>query len=137
MFRTLYATSIVEVTHQMISVGIWAIGPGSGVGQSAGAGSPFTNYIAGVAAYSFGVGVLVTLLLVGAFLILNLGLLSKREEDRTGARDPSDVGFLKNTNWPQQPYERTALPAEEEDYDLASNPPPGPREEGQGQEKAA
>lgn len=87
--------------------------PGSGVGHSVGAGSPFSDYGMGIAIYSFLTGVLVTGLLLGAFLVLNLGLMSKREEDRVGKRNPSDVGILKEAVWPEEPYERTVLPAEE------------------------
>jgi hypothetical protein len=61
------------------------------------------------------IGVLVTFLLLGAFLVLNLGLMSKRDEDRVGGRTPSDVGFLKNTNWPQEKEERRRLPADDEE----------------------
>jgi hypothetical protein len=98
--------SVLEVVTQL---------PGSGPGHSAGAGSPFTSYDAGLVAYAFIAAVLVFGLLGGAFLIINLGLLSKRPEDRTGKRTPSDLGILKHRVWPEVPYERAALPAEEED----------------------
>lgn len=89
--------------------------PGSGVGKSAGAGSPFSTYTAGVLIYGILVGVLVAGLLLGAFLILNLGLLSKRPGDRIGSRTPSDLGILKSELWPQAPYEKTSLPADEQE----------------------
>jgi hypothetical protein len=87
--------------------------PGSGPGESAGAGSPFTTYMAGVAIYSLIIGALVTILLGAGLLIVNLGLLSKRPEDRTGGRNPSDLGILKSNTWPEAPYEQNLLPAEE------------------------
>lgn len=89
--------------------------PGSGVGGSAGAGSPVTDYVASVIIYTFLAAVLVTLLLLSAFLILNLGLMSKRPEDRTGGRSPSDPAFLKSNLWPEEAYEKNILPAEESD----------------------
>ncbi len=85
------------------------------MGESLGAGSPFTNYTAAVVIYVLLAGVLITGLLLGAFLLINLGLLSKRQEDRTGHRDPSDLGVLRGEVWPQEPEERTRLPAEEND----------------------
>jgi hypothetical protein len=89
--------------------------PGGGIGNSVGAGSPFTTYTAGVLVYGILVGFLVSVLLIGAFLILNLGLLSKRREDRIGNRTPSDVGLLKYEIWPDTPYESRTLPAEEDE----------------------
>jgi hypothetical protein len=48
-------------------------------------------------------------------LVINFGLLSKREQDRTGHRDPSDVALLNKTLWPEdRPVSRAILPAEEE-----------------------
>lgn len=94
-----------------------AIEPGGGRGQSVGAGSPFTDYTARVTVYVFLVGLLVTTVLLGGFLILNLGLLSKRPEDRVGERDPSDLGLLKTQTWPEAPYQRKKLPAEDEGYE--------------------
>jgi hypothetical protein len=75
--------------------------------------SPFSDNTAGVVAYVLIVGLLFALMLVGAFLVLNLGLLSRRREDRTGGRAPSDLGVLKNSSWPEAPYEERMLPAEE------------------------
>ncbi len=90
--------------------------PGSGVGQSAGAGSPFNNYDAGIVVVVFLVAILVAIVLIGAFLLVNIGLLSKRPEDRTlVTRKPSDLGVLKNTVWPEAPYEENVLPAEEDE----------------------
>lgn len=84
-------------------------------GNSMMAGSPFTDYTAGVVAYVLMTGFLVATLLIGGFLILNLGLLSKRKEDRIGGRTPSDVGILKSTVWPEEPDESPTLPAEEDE----------------------
>ncbi len=89
--------------------------PGSGVGHSAGAGSPFSDYVAGVAIYVLLVGFLVAGLLIGAFLIINLGLMSKRPGDRIGGRTPSDLGILKENVWPEDPYVENTLPAELEE----------------------
>ena len=94
---------------------IFVVGPGSGIGHSVGAGSPFNDYTAAVAAYCLIIGFLVTLLLFGAFVVLNLGLLSKRQEDRVGGRSPSDLGFLKSNVWPEVPYEETELPASDDE----------------------
>jgi hypothetical protein len=77
------------------------------------ADSPMTEYTAWAVGYSWLTGVLVTVLLGGAFVILNLGLLSKRTEDRVGGRDPSDVNMLRHVTWPQEPYEYPVLPAQE------------------------
>lgn len=89
--------------------------PGSGVGHSVGAGSPFTDYTARVVSYVFLTGFLVSILLIGGILLLSLGLMSKRPEDQVGDRNPSDSGILKNTSWPPAPYEKRTLPAEEEE----------------------
>src|SRR5690349_16709204 len=101
----------------------FSIGPGSGIGQSAGAGSPFTNYTAGVAIFTLLVGFLVTSLLIGGFLVLNIGLLSKRPEDRIGNRTPSMPGILKTEIWPEEPYKEFSLPAEEEDEEYREERP--------------
>jgi hypothetical protein len=78
--------------------------------------SPVSAYTAGVMAYMLLVGFLVTVLLGGAFAVLNLGLLSKRREDQTGNRDPSDIGILKHPD----EQTRSVLPAQEgEIEDLA------------------
>src|SRR5687767_9120391 len=55
---------------------------------TAAAESPFNSYTAGVVGYALGAGFLVSVLLIGGFLVLNLGLLSKRTEDRVGGRTP-------------------------------------------------
>lgn len=96
----------------------WATGPGSGRGHSVGAGSPFDDYTAAVVMYVILSFVLVITLLFGAFLLLNLGLLSKRPEDKIGTRTPGEPGFLKNTIWPAVPYEVAQLPAEEEEDEI-------------------
>ncbi len=90
--------------------------PGTGVGESLGAGSPFTNYTAAVVIYVLLAGVLITGLLIGAFLLINLGLLSKRQEDRVGQRDPSDLEILKTGVWPEEPEVPQLLPAEEDEF---------------------
>lgn len=79
------------------------------------AGSPLTDYTVRAIAYVLVIAVLLAILFVGAFLVLNLGLLSKRKEDRVGGRTPSDVGILKGTVWPESPDESPQLPAEEEE----------------------
>ncbi len=87
--------------------------------NSMNAESPFSDYTVSVVVYVLLVGVLVTVLLLGGFLILNLGLLSKRQQDRTGSRNPSDVGVLKDTIWPEEPSLIRTLPAEELDDEIA------------------
>lgn len=93
---------------------IWAEAPWQ-LHQQTTPAAPFTDYDAQVAVYVLLVGFLVTVLLVGGMLILNLGLMSKRAEDRVGGRNPSDVGFLKNALWPEEPYYARSLPAEEDE----------------------
>lgn len=73
------------------------------------ADSPITDYTVHVMIYVLIIGALITFLLGGAFAVINLGMMSKREEDQTGRRDPSDVGILKHA------AERDLLPAEEDD----------------------
>jgi hypothetical protein len=58
---------------------------------------------------------LVFTLLAGAFLVLNLGLLSKRKEDRVGGRTPSDLGILKQGIWPEEAPRTLQLPADDEE----------------------
>lgn len=77
------------------------------------AASPFTDYTASVTIYVIAIGVLVAFLLIGGLLVVNLGLMSKREEDRTGSRTPSDVGILKDTLWPAETEPTAILPAED------------------------
>ena len=98
--------------------GMTALLPGSGVGHSAGAGSPFSNYTAKVTVFVLLVGFLVSVLLIGGFLVLNLGLLSKRKEDRVGGRTPSDVGVLRHIVWPNEPSDENRLPAEDEEQEI-------------------
>lgn len=74
-----------------------------------------TEYTIAAITYVLIAGFLVATLLIGGFLILNLGLMSKRESDRIGGRAPSDVGILKTTLWPQEPSGRLTLPAIEDD----------------------
>ncbi len=94
---------------------------GGGVGESLGAGSPFTSYTAAAVVYVLIASVLITGLLLGAFLIINLGLLSKRQEDRVGHRDPSDLGILKTGLWPEEPEDTAVLPAEESEEILVAS----------------
>lgn len=79
--------------------------------------SPFTDYMARLVVEVFLVGVLVTILLLGGLVLVNLGLMYKRPEDRVGGRTPSDLGLLKNEAWPEVPYEQNILPAQELDKD--------------------
>ena len=79
------------------------------------AGSPFSSYAASIAIYTVISCFLVFTLLAGGFLVVNLGLMSKRAEDQIGGRTPSDVGILKTNIWPQVPYDVNRLPAEEDD----------------------
>ncbi len=46
---------------------------------------------------------LVTVLLAGAFLVLNLGLLYRRKSDHVGKSAPSDLSTLKPTVYPEEP----------------------------------
>ncbi len=66
------------------------------------AGSPLDDYSVGVALYVLLIGFLVSVLLIGGILVVNIGLMSKSEEDKIGARTPSDVGILKQVVWPEQ-----------------------------------
>ena len=65
------------------------------------AGSRFDDYTAGVVTVVLLIGGLVVLLLGGGLLILNMGLFSKRREDRIGSRSPSDLAILQQTVWPE------------------------------------
>lgn len=76
--------------------------------------SLFSDYDAQVAFYVMLAGVLVAVLLIGGILVVNFSMMSKRPQDKTGRRDPSDVALLRSVAWPQEPYEAWALPAEEE-----------------------
>src|SRR4051812_11089676 len=64
--------------------------------------SPFKNYGLDATIFTILGTILVVVLLIGGFLVVNLAFLSKRKEDRIGGRTPSDVAFLKTTNWPQE-----------------------------------
>jgi hypothetical protein len=88
-------------------------------GNSSGAGSPITDFTMGAMVYVLLAGALVVILLGGGMLVLNLGLLSKREEDKTGVRNPSDVGVLKNQVWPPEADHSPRLPAQAEAEDAA------------------
>jgi hypothetical protein len=76
---------------------------------------PFTSYTGAVVAYVLLIGFLVAALLIGGLLVLNLGLMSKREEDRIGRRTPSDVGILRHGVWPEERVGHRSLPAQEDD----------------------
>lgn len=78
---------------------------------------PFTDYTAAAVAWVIVVAFLVSILLIGGFVVINLGMMSKRPEDHIGGRTPSDVGILKNTNWPNEKYIEHALPAEPEEVE--------------------
>src|SRR3954468_22836813 len=71
------------------------------VRTSMAAESPMSTYTVGVVVQVLLIGVVVAVLLIGGILAVNLGLMSKRPEDRIGGRTPSDVGILKETNWPE------------------------------------
>jgi hypothetical protein len=79
------------------------------------AGSPVTPYTAAVMGYMIWIGILISVLLIGGFLVVNIGLLSKREEDDIGHRDPSDLGLLAGSMWPKEKQFRPRLPAEDEE----------------------
>src|SRR4051812_7725348 len=79
------------------------------------ASSPFTDYTASVVTVVLLIGGLVVLLLGGGLLVLNIGLFSKRREDRVGGRTPSDLGVLRNMAWPEDEDNDRHLPAEEPD----------------------
>jgi hypothetical protein len=100
--------------------------------------SPFTDYTAGVLIFGLITAFLVSVLLIGGFLILNLGLMSKRAEDRVGSRDPSDVDILSNISWPQVAYIKKVLPAEDVDVlERQDQAPSKPQNDGDGQGKLA
>lgn len=82
------------------------------------AASPFTEYTAGAVMYVLVIAVLVMVLLGGGFLLINFGLLSKRETDRSERREPSDLGILKNRVWPEEASVISILPAEENEEEL-------------------
>ena len=79
------------------------------------ASSPFTDFTMGAVAYVLIIGALVVILLGGGMLILNLGLMSKRDQDHVGGRTPSDVGILKTSIWPRERENAPVLPAEEDE----------------------
>jgi hypothetical protein len=78
------------------------------------AGSPVTPYTASVMGYMIWIGVLVSVLLIGGFLFINIGLLSKRGENETRHREPSDVDLLTHRLWPNENRVHPVLPAEED-----------------------
>jgi hypothetical protein len=78
------------------------------------AGSPVTPYTAGVMGYMILIGILVSVLLIGGFLFINIGLLSKRGENETRHREPSDVDLLTHRLWPNENRVHPVLPAEED-----------------------
>jgi hypothetical protein len=79
------------------------------------AGSPLTDYTVGVIIQVLLIGVLIAGLLIGGILFVNLGLMSKRSKDHIGGRTPSDVGILKDSNWPIEETTQRSLPAEEDE----------------------
>jgi hypothetical protein len=100
---------------ELMTRSLWAANQAGMPANSSGAGSPFSAFDGRVLIYGLLVAFLVFGLLTGAFLIINLGLLSKRPEDHIGKRTPSDLGILKNRLWPEVPYNENALPAEEDE----------------------
>ncbi len=97
-------------------------GPMAPGGQTttAQADSPMTDFTAAAISNVLLVAFLVITLLGGGILILNLGMLSKRANDRVGERDPSDVAILKNETWPEAPYEDNIFPARDENVHLSA-----------------
>ncbi|MCM2277748.1 MAG: hypothetical protein NDJ89_06700 [Oligoflexia bacterium] len=81
--------------------------------------APLSDYTAAVVGYVLLIGFLVSVLLIGGLLVLNLGMMSKRREDRVGRRTPSDIGILKGNVWPEEISEERSLPAEEDEQELA------------------
>ncbi len=75
--------------------------------------SPFNDFVASVVGQVIIDFSLILLLFGLAFVVLNLGLLSKREEDRVGGRSPSDLNVLKSVVWPEEPEDHAVFPAEE------------------------
>lgn len=75
----------------------------------------YTGFTARAVVYILLVAILVVILLIGAFMVINLGLMSRRPEDRVGTRTPSDLGILKTQLWPQEPPDRAVLPASDEE----------------------
>lgn len=82
--------------------------------------TPFNSYTASVIAYALMAAVLFVGLMVGGFLILSLGMFSKRPEDRIGRRTPSDFEILKSVTFPEELEQRAVLPAEETEAGEAS-----------------
>lgn len=76
----------------------------------------------GAIAYVLVIGALVVILLGGGLLVLNLGLMSKRDQDHVGGRTPSDVGILKNSIWPRERENAPILPAEESEPSVGEVP---------------
>jgi hypothetical protein len=74
-----------------------------------------TGYTWAVVIQVLMIGVLISCLLIGGVVIVSLALMSKREEDRTGERNPSDIGILQDVCWPQNPTRPAKLPAAEAD----------------------
>ena len=74
------------------------------------------------------IGVLVITLLVGAFLIVNLAMMTRRRRDLPGdTQEPSDVGILENERFASARARdiRPKLPSEEdEDQVLVPSEPP-------------
>lgn len=83
--------------------------------------SPFSDYTAQAVIYTIILGFLVTVLIGGGLLIVNIAMLSHRANDQQGRRSPGDLKILKSSNWPTgEPY-RPVLPAE-----LPEDQPPPP-----------
>jgi hypothetical protein len=87
--------------------------PSPGSGPMA-ADSVFSDFDARMVVFILMAGVLVTILIGGGILVVNLGMLSRRDQDKVGGRVPSDVGLLKNSVWPEEHEEQNVFPAREE-----------------------
>jgi hypothetical protein len=119
LHTTAWAGNVVEQAKNLA--------PATGTGADA-MNSPFTVYTAGAVVDVMIVSVLVLTLFVGGFLVVNLGLMSHREQDQAPRyREPSEVGVLKDEVWPRQKVNHPVLPAElSEDVDVPHGPEPIP-----------
>jgi hypothetical protein len=100
----------------------------------------FSPYAAHMLFYVVIIGFLVMLVLVGGFLVVNLGMMSKRDDDHVGGRTPSDVGVLQDMIWPQKPIPKWTLPAEPDPEEArldAQAQLPNPHDAHEGEEPAA
>ncbi len=84
-------------------------------------GNPFGSYTSAVLSTGIVVSVLFVLLIIGGMLFVNWAFLSKRKQDRTGGRNPSDVAILKENIWPEAPYEEKEFPAMVDDEEQSAS----------------